>query len=118
MQSGYETRMFDALATPDASQLRIGSCFQAEDWNGHARRSGNAFRVAQERGDTTTDCRVDNLGPTLGTDPCRDILEDEEFPTNPKVLRDGLRVHGGLTDITCAIVTGIRHGVCHSYSKA
>ena len=37
----------------------------------------------------------------IGDNACRDILKNEEFPTDPKVLRDGLRVHGGLTDIMC-----------------
>ena len=42
----------------------------------------SALPEAAQRTAPSTDCRVDHFGPTLGTNACRDILKNEEFPTD------------------------------------
>src|SRR5712691_10897635 len=61
---------------------------------------------------------VDDLGPALWTDPCRDIIEDNQLTAHPKVLFDVSRLHGGTTDIAFPVIIEVRRCLWHSYSKA
>src|SRR2546427_2210358 len=45
-----------------------------------------------------THCSVDNPCPALWADPCRDIVEDNQLTSHPKVLFDVPRWHEGTAD--------------------
>src|SRR4029453_11364780 len=61
---------------------------------------------------------VDDLGPALWTDACRDIVKDDQLTSHPKILFDVPCLHGGTTDIAFPIIIGVRRWLWHSYSKA
>jgi hypothetical protein len=89
-------------------RFRSGLPLKPYDRNLYTRRSSNAFCVAEEFCDVSSDFRFDDFGPTLETNACRHIVDNDQLPTDPKVLFDCLFVHGGSTYVTDAIVIGLR----------